>query len=250
MGPWTLTHLYQIVPTFVISAALSIFVAKAMRNAKDKLKYIPLQVIAVLLLILEVIKQIYNIKEYEAQNFYAIPLHYCSLFIYVLPFHAFYRGKHRQITDAVAFSCLASLMIFMILMPTVVYTDGDIKSFFRLFEGFHTVLFHNLVVLYFMLTLALKLYSFDTRRDLISIGVFLSVYVTVAAIFAYTLKTNFHNLYRCNINFIENVHLRLVESLGIFGTLLYVLALFIATILFTFASYCLARLFIKATDKK
>lgn len=249
MGPWTLTHLYQIAPTFLILALLSIFSAKMLDKRKLEHKYAPLQMIATILVVLEIAKQINAYTNSESYNLYALPFHYCSLFLYLLPFHAFYHGRRRYIADAVSFGCLASLMLFMILMPTVVYTDDNIKNFFTSFEDFHTVIFHNLIVLYFMLTLALKLYEFNTKRDLTIIGIFLTVYVVIAAILAYSLKTNFHNLYRCNIGFIENVRLELIARLEIFGTLIYVTALYIVTVLFTFASYSLARLFIKHTRK-
>ena len=249
MGPWTLPHFYQIVPTFLILAPLSVLIAKLLSGCKRKIKYIPLQVISTLLLVLEVIKQINAASQDGSYDLFALPFHYCSLFIYLLPLHSFYHGKHSRITDATSFGILSALMLFMILMPSVVYTDENIIHFFDSYRDFHTVFFHNLVVFYFMLTLALKLYEFDVKRDLTIIGVFLSIYVVIASILAYSLKTNFHNLYRCNIGFIEDMRLCMVEKIGVFGTLIYVSGLFIATILFTFAAYGLSKLFVKTTEK-
>lgn len=249
MGLWTTTHLYQILPTFLIFAVLSALAARLLKNCKQSLKYLPLKVIAVILLVLEVAKQIYSIGSDGSYNLYSLPFHYCSLFLYLLPFHAFYHGKHSHITDAASFSCLASLMLDMLLMPAVIYSDGNIKNFFGSFGDFHTVAFHNLVVLYFMLTVALKLYELRPKHDLKVVGIFLAAYVTVAAILSYSLKVNFHNLYKCNIGFIENVRLAVVEKLGVFGTLLYVCILFVLTILFAYAAYFLARLVIRGIDK-
>ena len=193
MGLWTSTHFYQILPTFIILALIAILVAKTLKNVKTSLRYIPLKIIAVTLLVLEVLKQI-NAAKSGSYDLYALPFHYCSLFLYVLPFHAFYRGKYSHITDTAAFACLASLMLDMIIMPAIIYSDGNIINFFNTFGDFHTVAFHNLVVFYFMLTIALKLYRFNTKHDLKVMTVFLSVYVTVAAILSYSLKVNFHNL--------------------------------------------------------
>ena len=248
MGLWTMTHLYQIAPTFLVLAILAIVTAKLLAKSKPSLKYLPLQIISVTLLILEVGKQI-NSGLGGSYNLYALPFHYCSLFLYLLPFHAFYHGKHSHITNAAAFTCLASLALDMLLMPAVIYSDGNIKNFFGSYGDFHTVFFHNLVVFYFMLTIALKLYDLRPKRDLKIVTVFLAIYVIIAAILSYSLKVNFHNLYHCNIGFIEDIRVAIVNKIGIFGTLLYVSILFILTILFAYAAYFLARLVIKGIEK-
>ena len=248
MGLWTMTHLYQILPTFLIFAVISFIAAKTLGKCRPALRYIPLQVIAVTLLVLEVMKQI-NAAKGGSYDLYALPFHYCSLFLYLLPIHAFYHGKFSHFTDAAAFGCLASLTLDMILMPDVIYSAGNIKNFFGAFGDFHTVAFHNLVVLYFMLTIALKLYELRTKHDLAVMSIFLAVYVVIAATLSYSLKVNFHNLYKCNIPFIENVRLAAVDALGVFGTVLYVCILFILTILFAFASYFLAKLIIRGISK-
>ena len=248
MGLWTSTHLYQILPTFAVLAVLAAVTAILLRNQSKKIRYIPLQVIAVLLLILEVMKQINSAKD-GSYDLYSLPFHYCSLFLYVLPLHAFYHGKHSHFTDAAAFGCLTSLTLDMLLMPAVIYSDGNIRNYFATFGDFHTVTFHNLVVFYFMLTVALKLYELNTKHDLKVMSVFLAIYVVIAATLSYSLKVNFHNLYECNIGFIENVRLAVVEKLGVLGTILYVCILFVLTILFAFASYFLARLVINGINK-
>ena len=51
-------------------------------------------VLAVILLLLEVGKQTLSIM--RGYSLYHIPLHYCSLFIFMLPVMAFYRGKHMD----------------------------------------------------------------------------------------------------------------------------------------------------------
>ena len=249
MGLWTMAHLYQIAPTFLIMAILSAIAAKLLAKSKQSLKYLPLRIIAVTLLVLEVAKQIHSIGNDGSYNLYSLPFHYCSLFLYLLPFHAFYHGKYSYIPNAAAFSCLASLTLDMLLMPAVIYSDSNIKNFFGGFGDFHTVFFHNLVVFYFMLTIALKLYEFRPKRDLKIVSIFLAVYVTVAAILSYSLKVNFHNLYKCNIGFIENVRTAAVNKIGIFGTLIYVSLLFILTILFAYAAYFLARLIVNGINK-
>ena len=248
MGLWTSTHLYQILPTFLIFAVVAVIAANTLGKLKPSLRYIPLQVIAAILLVLEVMKQI-NAAKGGSYDMYALPFHYCSLFLYLLPFHAFYHGKHSRIINAIAFGCLASLTLDMILMPAVIYSADNVKNFFVGFGDFHTVAFHNLVVLYFMLTIALKLYEFNVKRDIKAMSIFLTCYVVIAAILSHTLEVNFHNLYRCNIDFLENIRAMVVDKIGVFGTLLYVFVLLILTVLFAYAAYFLSKLIITAINK-
>ena len=58
MGLWTLTHLYQLAATLAVFAVVSVVLAKALGSKPERIRYIPLQVIAVTLLALEVGKQI------------------------------------------------------------------------------------------------------------------------------------------------------------------------------------------------
>ena len=248
MGLWTMTHLYQLVITVLVFIGVSILAAKTLGKCKTQVKYIPLQVIAVILLVLEVMKQI-NATKGGSYDLYALPFHYCSLFLYLLPIHAFYHGKYSHITDTAAFACLASLFFDMFIMPDNIYSAANITGSFESFSSFHTVTFHNLVLLYYMLTIALKLYKLDTKHDMKVMTVFLAIYVIIASILSYSLKVNFHNLYQCNIGFIEDVRLAVVDAIGVFGTILYVVILFILTILFAYAAYFLSRLIIKVVEK-
>ena len=249
MGLWTLTHLYQILPTFLIFAIVAGVASIFFNKLNKSIRYIPLQVIAIVLLVLEVIKQIKSVDGNGVYNLYSLPFHYCSLFLFLLPIHSFYHGKYSRFTDAAAFGCLASLMLDMLIMPAVIYSDANIINYFTSFGHFHTVTFHNLVVFYFMLTIAFKLYDFNTKRDMAVMGVFLAIYVVIAAILSYTLKVNFHNLYQCNIAFVEEFRQSVIQATGIFGIILYVCIMFVLTILFAYASYFLAKLVIKGIEK-
>lgn len=249
MGLWTLTHLYQIAPTFIVFIALTFLLAKLLGKRTERVRRIPLQIIAVTILVLEVLKQINSFGEDGTYNMYSLPFHYCSLFLYLLPLDSFYHGKFKPFISAANFACLASLALDMILMPAVIYPAYQILDYTKNFANFHTVTFHNLVVLYFMLTVAFKLYDLQTKRDVKVMTVFLAIYVAIAAVLSYTLKVNFHNLYSCNIPFIENVRVALVNSIGVFGTIIYVTALFILTILFAYLSYALARLVIRGIER-
>ena len=249
MGLWTLTHLWQIVPTFLVFAVLTFIAVKLIGKRTERVRRIPLQIIAVTILVLEVLKQINSFGEDGTYNMYSLPFHYCSLFLYLLPLDSFYHGKFKPFISAANFACLASLALDMILMPAVIYPAYQILDYTKNFANFHTVTFHNLVVLYFMLTVALKLYDLNTKRDIKIMTVFLAVYVAIAAVLSYTLKVNFHNLYSCNILFIENARVAMINAIGVFGIIIYVSLLFILTILFGYLAYALARLVIRGVER-
>ena len=240
MGLWTKEHFYLIIPSFIIFIAFSVILGKALKNKSEKTRYLPLQIITIVLLALEFMKQGYNIKD-TGYDLYALPFHYCSLFLYLLPLHSFYKGKFKKVTDAVSISCLASLFLFMLVMPDVVFSAGNITGFNKNFSNFHTVTFHLLVCLYFLLSLTLTPFEFDVKKDFKVTAIFLAIYVIIATIMSFSLKVNFHNLYKCNLGMVEDIRLALMDKIGIFGHILYVVVLFFLTILFAFAAYLLTK---------
>ena len=240
MGLWTMTHFVTIIPTFIVFAIIALAIGKLLGTKSERVKYIPLQIIAVVLLVMEIGKQIVSASD-GSYDLYSLPFHYCSLFLYLLPFHAFYRGKHSRITDAASFACLASLFLDMLLMPAVIYSASNIVNITATYMDFHTVVFHNLVCLYFFLTLSLGLYKIEPKRDIKVMTVFLTVYVAIAAVLSQTLKVNFHNLYQCNIAFLEQIRLSVIAAIGGIGQLIYVAILFVLTILFAYLAYFITR---------
>ena len=249
MNAWTLIHFKQLIPTLLVLFLLSILAAKLLEGCSQQTKYIPLKVISVLLLALEVAKQIKSVSADGVYDLFSLPFHYCSLFLLLLPLHAFYHGKHKHIASAATLSSLGALAVLMLLMPAVIYSDVSIQNFFVTFIDFHTVVFHSLCILYLMLTITLRLYEFkNTGKELLAIGVFLAIYLVIATFFAYTLEVNFHNLYRCNITFIDEIRLAVIEKAGAWGTVLYVGALSVVTVLFTYATYFLVKLGVRPLE--
>lgn len=242
MGLWTKLHAVTLLPTLAILCLIACLIGYAMRNAEQKWKRLPLQIVTIVLLVLEVVKQALKLFP-GPYDTYALPFHFCSIFLFVLPFHAFYQGKHRRFVESATFGCCSALLMFMLLMPTVVYSDGNIQAYFSDFSSFHTVTFHALVCFYFMLMLALHQYQQDTKKDIKNIVVFLFCYEVVATAMSYLLDTNFHNLLHCNLGIGEEIRLSLVGSLGTFGQILYTLAIFVGTFLFVSLSYILVVYF-------
>ena len=245
---WTKWHFYTIIPTFIIMIAVAILLAWALRNKSEKVKRLPFCIMSVLLLIFEVIKQIDNVGD-DGYNTYALPFHYCSLFLYAYPLHAFYKGKYKKTADVIAFCCGASLFFFMLVMPAVVYSEANIQQYFKTFDSFHTVTFHNYVCFYFFLMVAMGRYETDTKRDVKIITWFYGGYVLVATAMSYLFDENFHNLLRCNLAPAEAIRLAVVESLGWFGQFLYTAILFALTIVFGIIAYFAVKGILSAIKK-
>ena len=245
---WTQTHFWQIIPTFAVLIALAIALSIVLRDKSEKIRKIPFQILAVGLLVLEIIKQIDSFGD-DGYNFYALPFHFCSLFLYAYPLHAFYKGKYKKIADTIAFACGAALFFFMLVMPTVVYSEENILNFFNGYGHFHTVTFHSYAVFYFLLMVTMGEFIPDTKFDVKVISLFFSGYVVVATAMSYIVGENFHNLRTCNLQAGEDLRVAIVNSLGGFGQALYTVAMFILTVLFALIAYFAVRGLLMLVDK-
>lgn len=233
---WTKDHFNLIVPAFIVLIALAIFLAWLLRGKSEKARRLPFQIMAIVLLIFEGMKQGYNMQGGE-YNEYALPFHFCSLFLYTYPLHAFYTGKHKKTANTIAFCCGASLFLFMLVMPAVVFSDGNIQQYFKSFDSFHTVTFHLYVCFYFFLMVAMKEFEMDTKRDVKVISIFYGGYAVVATAMSYIFDENFHNLLRSNLAAAESVRLAIVENIGWVGQALYTLIMWVLTVAFALIAY-------------
>lgn len=236
---WTKWHAITILPAFAIMIVIALILARVLKDKDEKYKLIPIQIIAVTLVVLEIIKQVNSFA--NGYDLYHIPLHFCSLFIFFMPLFAFYKGKFQQQIRAFTMVCGAMLFMFMLIYPTMIYSEGNIVNFTNSFGDFHTVAFHNLVCFAFILILALRLYNFDTKRDMKVVLIGYSAYSLVAAVMSQILKTNYNGFYRCGIDAIAQFVDGLKAKIGWPGQLIYVIGMSAATILFGVVCYWLFR---------
>lgn len=236
---WTKWHAITILPAFAIMLIIALVLGRVLKNKDEKYRMIPIQIIAVTLVVLEIIKQAKSID--NGYDLYHIPLHFCSLFVFFLPLFAFYKGKYQKAIRAFATICCSMLFVFMLVYPTMIYSDSNIVNFANSFWDFHTVAFHNLVCFAFLLILTLRLYSFDTKHDMKVVLVGYSVYSVVAATMAQILKTNFNGFYRCGVEPIAQFVDGLIAKIGWPGQLIYVIGMSAATILFGVVCYWIFR---------
>ena len=72
---WSSIHAKTVLPSISVMIVLAITIGWLLRNKSEKIRMIPIQVISVVILLLEVAKQIYCIV--TGYDLYSIPLHFC-----------------------------------------------------------------------------------------------------------------------------------------------------------------------------
>lgn len=249
MQLYTKTHAITLLPTFAVMILAAILIARFLGNKEEKYRMIPIQIIAVILVIIEIIKQVQSLI--EGYDLYFIPLHFCSLFIFFIPLFAFYKGKGKEYIRSFAVIASAMMSVFLLVYPDLIYSAGNVLNMGKEFLSFHTVVFHNLVLFAFVLMIALKLYNFNAKRDIKIILIGFLIYCVIAASMAQILETNFNNFYRCNIAPLQSVVETIQGKIGYAaGQTIYVLVVSVLDITFAFISYGLLRLIAKLRELK
>ncbi len=240
MGLWTPEHVRTLLPALGVMLLLGVLAAKWLGQKDEKIRLIPIQVLACLLVVLEIGKQAVSL--YHGYDLYHLPFHICSQFIFLLPVLAFYRGKYRAQMQAVTGAFCASVFLLMLIYPNLIYSDGNIREFFSDYLSFHTVAFHNIVMFSFVLIAALQLHK-PKIGDQKAVIAFTVVFCVVSSSMAQLLRTNFANFYSCNIPVFEDLRMQMREVIGAVPTqILYVLIVSALTIGFVLMSYWFCRL--------
>lgn len=247
---WTKFRVITLVPAFFVIILVSYFVSLLLKDKSEKVKLIPIQVITIILLVLEFFKQLFSII--RGYDNYHIPLHFCSLFLYFLPIAAFYKGKYKEHFRTIAAVVSACLFLYLAIYPDLIYGDGNIRRIPDMFKGdytaffdFHTVAFHNIALFPFFFFSFQNLCKHDTKRDIKAILIAFGIYAVVAATVANTAEINFNNFHSCNAPFLESVRLAMIESMGWFGQLIYVLIIAVGTLIIPLIAYFVLKLFEK-----
>ena len=240
MQLWEKEQIQTLLPAIGVMVILAIILRLTLGKREEKVRRIPLQIIAVILLLLEVGKQTLSII--EGYDLYHIPLHYCSLFLYVLPVMAFYNGKYKQKVNAIGAGICMALTLMMLIYPGIIYSGGNVRAYFTDFFSFHTVTFHNVAMFALPVILLLDLHTHQ-KGDGKAVAIFALCFAVAAGSMAQILKTNFANFYSCNIGPLETVRQNMQAAIGAVPTqIIYVAIVAVLHIGFTILSYELFRL--------
>ena len=236
MELWTSAHAKSLPPALLVMLILCIILRKVLGKQELRIRMIPMQIIAVILLLLEIGKQAVSLS--RGYDLYHIPLHFCSLFLFTTPAMAFYKGKYlKQVCSITTALCGATFWLILIY-PNLIYSGGNVERFFIDYLDFHTVAFHNLVMLAYLLILFLDLHSPAKKGETKAIVLFLTVFCAIAAIVSQLLQTNYAGFYSCNVPFVEQIRLSLQPILGYAPTqLIYIAGLTLVHYGFVLAFY-------------
>ena len=209
---WTPEHIKTLLPALAVMLLISVGLRLWLGKKELKIRMIPLKIITVIFLLLEIGKQVVSFS--RGYDLYHIPLHFCSLILMTLPFMAFYNGKYAPGIRAIATAVCGATFWLTAIYPDLIYGAGNINNFLGDYLDFHTVAFHNLAMLAFMVIVALDLHTPAKKGEFRRIIFFLTAFCVIAAVVSQLLETNYAGFYHCNVGPIEDIRLSLQPVLG------------------------------------
>ena len=240
MQLWTPEHAQTLLPSIIAMIAIAIVLRLCLRRCSHKVRMIPVQIIAVILFAIEIGKQWISIS--RGYDLYHLPFHFCSLFIFMMPIMAFYKGKYQQRIYGITAAICMAVFILTSIYPALIYSGENVKLFFQDYMSFHTVFFHNLVMLAALLIPALELHE-PKKGDAKIVVLFIIGFCIVSASMSYIHKTNFNNFYVCNIAPLETIRMAVETACGkLVASILYVSIVTVLDIFFVLGSYWFYRL--------
>ena len=237
---WTPTHIKTLLPSIIVMIIIAVVLRFTLGNKSLRIRKIPFQILACLLFALEIAKQVISLK--EGYDLYHLPFHFCSILIFLPIIMAFYQGKYESTVCCITSAVTAAIFTLTAAYPNIIYSDTAVQEFTTKFFSFHTVAFHNVAMLLFLLIPALNLHQ-PKKGEIKKILLFILGFCTVSASMAHILKTNFNNFYTCNIAPLEAVRMSVETSLGsTAAAIFYVLIVTALNLAFVTGAYYLYRL--------
>lgn len=248
MTLWTPTHVQTLLPALIVMLGISVVLRLILGKKSRKIRMIPFRLLACVLVVLEIGKQVLSL--YRGYDLYHLPFHFCSILIFMPAIMAFYRGKHEKTVTCITVAVLAAVFILTAAYPDLIYSAQAVKEFTVDYFSFHTVAFHNVAMLLFMLVPALDLYEPEPAGETKKVLQFILAFCAVSATMAHLLQTNFNNFYTCNVPPLEALRCSVEAALGsTAAAILYVLVVTVANLCFVTGSYWFYRLIRKLLTK-
>lgn len=240
MELWTKEHAITVLPALAGMLILCAVLRLTLQKKSLETRMLPLKILGVLLVLLEIGKQALSFA--QGYDLYHIPLHYCSLFIFMIPIMAFYRGKHQDKVGGITAALCGSEFLMMIIYPNLIYGSWNVQAYFTGYFDFHTVTVHLLIMLGFLLIPTLNLHTPAKKGEQKAIIIFMLCFCAVSATAAQLLETNYNNFYVCNIPPLEAVRQAVEAVTGtVLAKIFYVLCVTVMDLLFTSGAYWMYR---------
>ncbi len=214
--------IYEIItlPTSLLLILLTCFLLnRGLKNCSETKKDIPLKLIALIVVILEIIKQIENvITGFDA---WALPFHYCSLFVFFFPLAEFTKGKVKKVFKPVAFITALTMALVFYLEPRGILGSSS-ERIFTEWNSFHSFTFHQLAIAYPLISISLNRYI-PNKNDYKYLILVMTVYVLTILPLSHIINVNYCNFLFSVLGFLENIRLLL-------GQVIYSIILFIGIV--------------------
>ncbi|MBQ3000406.1 MAG: YwaF family protein [Oscillospiraceae bacterium] len=236
MELWTKEHAISVLPALAVMILLCWVFRVTIGKKSFEIRMIPFKIVAILVVLLEIGKQALSFA--QGYDLYHIPLHYCSLFIFMLPIMAFYRGKHQDKVGGITAAICSAVFIMMIIYPALIFGSWNVTNYFKGFFDFHTVTVHLLIMFAFLLIPSLNLHTPAKKGEQKAVIIFIICFCAVSATAAQLMEVNFNNFYQCNIPPLEAVRQAVAAvTAEWFSKIFYVLCVTVMDILFTTGAY-------------
>jgi len=196
---WSKAELIVLPIALLVIIILTILCRIFLKNKSNLVKSLPLQIIALSVVLLEITKLIRNIA--KGFDTWALPFHYCSMFVFFFPLAQFGNEKIQKYLKPAAFNCALAMFVVFYFSPITII-GHSCENIFANFDDFHTFTFHHLIILYLFLSMALSNYS-PTKKDYIYVCVCMLFYSVIGMSLAYMLNTNYCNFLEGTIEFLE-----------------------------------------------
>ncbi len=217
MFEWSSTDVIFLPVALAIIIVITLVLHFTLQDKSKSIRKIPLHIITGIILALEVAKQIYYII--IGYDYWAIPLHFCSLFLYAFPLMLWAKGRWQMTGNALALITTSIFVICFYISPGNILALNATENFLTNFKFFHNIVYHHLAILYLFVGLSLDLFDFDIS-NIVYYWIGLSFYSVIVVIFANVLQTNF-------VNLLENI-IPVLEKLRVeFGMAIYTVVMFL-----------------------
>ncbi len=191
MFKWSKSDLIVIPLMLLIISASAVLLHFLLRNKKYYIRRIPLQIISLIVVVIEIIKQFYY-RGNPDFTYYVLPLHFCSLFMVLMPLSQFFGHKVGSIFKPMTFVYSGLVTVLVLVNPNALIGQST-SDILGSFHNIHTFVFHFSVIAYFIFSIALSDYQ-PKFIHCINVTCGIVFYAVYAIPCSYRLQVNYVNI--------------------------------------------------------
>lgn len=200
MGEYTWSQFIALLIGLIVILAFSFLYKHFTKNKSERIREIPLMVVAVLVVVLEIFKLFHN---YKIDNLFdSLPLHFCHMYLLWLPLSVFTKGKFKHALQCVSVIACLYMTILLYIFPTTIIGHSELY-FFNNFGSFHNFIVHQLYVFFPLFSIINNIYK-PKKNDYIYMMLAIVFYGCIGIPGAIITNYNYAMLLYSKIPFIDN----------------------------------------------